>query len=332
MWRAPDFWHYDSWQSRMLAPLGRGYNAIVQARLRLLKPTRVACPVIVVGNVVMGGAGKTPACLTLGRLLHAAAEQPHYLLRGYGGSITAPTHVEPTSHNAALVGDEALLLAASAPTWVGTNRVASAKMAVSYGATALIVDDGLQSPHLHYDIKIMVVDGGYGFGNGHVFPAGPLRENYQTALDRVDAVLVIGQDNYGLVEHLSTKRPIWRGHLQPDNAIVKNLAGKRVFAFTGIGRPGKFLTTLTDIGANVVSFHDFPDHHLYTHDEIEIMLQGARMMEAIPVTTAKDAVRLPGHLRQQVTIVPVELVLEDVGHFNSWLHSTITAVKTALSR
>ncbi len=271
--------------------------AAVTARLtarRMARPGwRAPVPVFCAGNVTVGGSGKTTLALDLLARLASQGLAPHALLRGYGGASRGVRRVQPDD-DAALVGDEALLLAAAAPTWIGGDRAASARAAVAAGAQAVVLDDGLQNPTLAKDVSFLVIDGGFGFGNGRLLPAGPLRESVAAGAARCRAAVLIGEDATGASALLPPSLPVLRARLVPD-AAARALAGQRVFAFAGIGRPDKFFATLRACGADVVGTRAFADHHRYTASEIERLQAAAARLDAVPVTTAKDAVRLdPG--------------------------------------
>ena len=190
----PRFWRRDGVLPRLLSPFA-AVTAAVTAR-RVTRPGwHAPVPVICCGNVTVGGAGKTTVALDLGARLVARGQTVHFLLRGYGGTVRGP-HRVAAGDTAAEVGDEALLLAAVAPTWIGADRVASARAAVAAGAEVLVLDDGLQNPGLHKDLSLLVVDGTSGFGNGRVLPAGPLREPVAAGAARCQAAVLIGPDRH----------------------------------------------------------------------------------------------------------------------------------------
>lgn len=307
--RAPEFWARGGLLSALLAPLGAFYTAGGVLRRSSTSPERLPVPVICVGNLVAGGAGKTPVAAAVARRLRGYGVDAHLVARGYGGKEPGPLRVDPAKHTAADVGDEPLLLAAAAPTWVARKRAAGAQAAVTAGAHAIILDDGHQNPTLVKDLSLVVVDGGYGLGNGRVMPAGPLREPVEDGLARASALVILGRDTAG-VGALAGGLPVLRARLVagPEAALYR---GRNVVAFAGIGRPGKFFRTLDAIGAIVEAEYSFPDHHAFTRPEIERILRKARELSAIPVTTAKDAVRLPAELRHQVRVLSVELVWDD---------------------
>jgi len=310
--RAPEFWGpagHDHPLARMLAPLGSLYGLLGLARAASVQPVRAAVPVICVGNLIAGGAGKTPVALALLRLAGALGGRPHALTRGYGGSLRGPVRVEPGRHDAAMVGDEALLLAGVAPSWVSADRVAGAKAASDGGANLVVMDDGLQNPSLAKDLAISVVDGGYGFGNRRLIPAGPLREPIARGIARCQAIVLIGPDTMGLHTELAGFGvPVLEAQLVPGPEALR-YRERPVVAFAGIGRPAKFFATLEAAGALLVERHAFPDHHRYSPEELMRLCEAASRKGADkPVTTLKDYVRLPPEARLMVDVLTVELV------------------------
>ncbi len=309
--RAPEFWRRDGLGAAALAPLGAAYAAAGRLRRRLATPERLPVPVICVGNLVAGGAGKTPIALAVVRRLRERGVEAHVVTRGYGGREPGPLRVDPARHTAVDVGDEPLLLAAAAPTWIARRRPAGARAAIAAGAQAVVLDDGHQNPTLHKDLSLVVADGGYGFGNGRVMPAGPLREPIAEGLARADALVILGADRAG-VAALAGTMPILRARLLA-GPEARELRGRDAVAFAGIGRPEKFFETLRALGAFVRAEFAFPDHHAYRRDEIEPILRRAGELSAIAVTTAKDAVRLPTELRDRVTVLSVAAAWDDPG-------------------
>ncbi len=304
--RPPAFWQQDGLLPRLLAPVGE-VAAGLTAR-RVARPGwRAPVPVLCCGNAGVGGAGKTTVALDLAQRLVARGVAVHCLTRGYGGRARGVLRVEPAAHDAVLVGDEPLLLAAVAPTWVAADRAAGARAAVIAGAQALLMDDGLQNPTLVKDAALLVVDGAVGFGNGRVMPAGPLREGVASAAARCRAAVLIGPDAAGVRAALPLGLRVLTAALEPAAAMP----GVRVLAFSGIARPSKFHATLRQAGATVADCMDFPDHHRFTGAELDGVLARATALDAMPVTTPKDAVRLPGAVRSRVRVVGVSLRWDD---------------------
>ena len=311
MLRAPQFWHSGRGG---LAPLLLSPVSAIYARAtarRMSRPGWVApVPVICCGNVTAGGAGKTTVALDLLSRLAARGVNAHALLRGYGGSARGPLRVEPDRHDSRVVGDEALLLAEHAPTWVGADRAATARLAVAAGAEAIVMDDGLQNPTLAKTLSLLVIDGTFGFGNGRVIPAGPLREPVAAAAARAQAAVLIGEDETGARALLPAHLPLLRARLVPGPGTAA-LAHRPVLAFAGIANPGKFFDTLAEAGAIIVGRQTFADHYPYDDADIEAILAEAEALAALPVTTRKDFVRIPPRLRDRVAVARVGLAWED---------------------
>ncbi len=306
--QAPDFWRRDGLLAHLLSPLGGVYHLAGVLRRAATRPWQAPLPVICVGNLVAGGAGKTPVALSLLEILRERGLKPAALTRGYGGAAAGPLRVAPGEHDAAAVGDEALLLAAAAPTWVARDRVAGAKAAAADGANVIVMDDGFQNPSLKKDLSLLVIDAAYGLGNGRVMPAGPLRETPASGFARADAVVVVGEHYIGETEkNLSKDLPILRARLQPRDST---LAGQRVFAFAGIGRPEKFFDSLRGLGAELAGTESFPDHQPYTAATLARLRGAAQAAGARLVTTAKDAARL-GTAAGDIAVLDVALAWDD---------------------
>jgi tetraacyldisaccharide 4'-kinase len=305
----PAFWHQSSSPfAFILAPLGWLYDALGKYLRGRIVPQRVSIPVICVGNATLGGSGKTPVVAELARRLRAANIDAHILSRGYGGKATGPLLVDGNIHTSKDVGDEPRMLSTLAPVWVSASKVAGAKAAEAAGAKLILMDDGLQNPTLHKDFSFLVVDGGSAFGNGRIFPAGPLREKPQEVMRRVDAVVFIGEET-APPDIAATRKPFLRA--QPRTMPPQELRGKAVLAFCGIGRPQKFFEGLKAQGVKVLAQQAFPDHHPYSHEEIEQLLEEAARMNALPVTTEKDAARIPRDLLPRVAVCGFRLIWQD---------------------
>ncbi|OYW57482.1 MAG: tetraacyldisaccharide 4'-kinase [Rhodobacterales bacterium 12-65-15] len=287
MTRTPDFWYTapdrPSFLARLLTPLGWLYAAATARRLR--RPGLVPdVPVICIGNLVAGGAGKTPVAMALAGRLQGRGHAVHVVSRGYGGSLAGPVRVDPSRHSAAEVGDEPLLLAAFAPTWVARDRALGVQAAIG------------------------------GFGNGRAIPAGPLREPVSVGLARADVVLAVG-DNAAQAGFLEVwgaqiRVPLVHGALKVLETGM-DWQGQPILAFAGIANPNRFFATLYDLGANVLRGEALADHAplspaLLQRLEAEATAKGAQL-----VTTEKDAVRLPLAWRSKVLTLVVRLAVED---------------------
>ncbi len=319
--RAPDFWRRGGGSlGAVLTPLGWGYGLATRLRLAMANSFKASVPVLCVGNLVAGGAGKTPVALSLGRRLMDQGRKVHFLSRGYGGFKAGPLRVDPNSHRAVDVGDESLLLAAAAPTWISRDRALGARASAD-GADVIIMDDGFQNTSVVKDLSLLVVDGGFGFGNGRMIPAGPLREPVAPALGRAGALVVIGEDEAGIASRpdvLARGLPVLKAGVEP-GPEAEGLKGNSVVAFAGIGSPEKFFDTLRRIGCDVVAVHAFPDHGPYSAGDIRRLKTEAEEKKATLVTTEKDFQRLPKSERDSIRVLTITLQWADEASLNSVL-------------
>lgn len=309
--RAPDFWSGGSGgiAPLLLSPIAAIYAAATARRVA--KPGwQAPVPVICCGNASAGGAGKTTVALDIGQRLSNRGVAAHYLTRGYGGTLKGPVLVDPDKHDSKAVGDEALLLSSIRPTWVAGDRQAGARAAIAGGAQVLVMDDGLQNPGLVKDLSLLVVDGNYGFGNGRIIPAGPLREPVAAAAARCRAAVLIGADESNVQAQLPPGLPVLRARLVP-GPESEVLAGQPVFAFCGIANPRKFFNSLQEVGAVVAGRMPYADHYPFDAGDLRELLAEADRLRAIPITTAKDFVRIPPAFRSRVKVLTVRLQWEE---------------------
>ncbi len=303
--RAPEFWSGRDLKSYLaaaaLSPVGWLYGAVTDWKRTHKLPYRARAKVVCVGNLTAGGSGKTPVVLAIAHILKARGSQVTILSRGYGGRLSEAAFVDTTVHNAADVGDEPLLLARFAPVIVARNRRRGAELADSRGADVIIMDDGHQNFALEKDLSIVVVDAERGFGNGHILPAGPLRESVRGGLARADAVVLVGKGSPALPAYSG---PILRARFAPRDGYA--LPGRRLIAFAGIGRPEKFFDTLRSLGGELAQAVAFADHHAFDASEIARLKEKARNENAMLITTEKDFVRLTQADREGIRVLPIQ--------------------------
>ena len=308
MIKSPKHWQRMGIVSLLLYPFSLVYSVASLASRMTRPPWKSDIPVICVGNIVAGGAGKTPMAIDIAARLKNIGKNPHIITRGYGGDARGPLMVEAGS-NWHDTGDEAILLSSAAPTWVAKDRKAGVIAATNNGADVAILDDGFQNPSVEKDLSIVVVDGGFGFGNKMLLPAGPLRESINSGISRAGAMVIVGEDKYNSKDTVKQANPaieILQARLQPISSDeLDELKNRDVIAFAGIGRPEKFFETLLELGCNIKSTHSFPDHHEYSLGDISPILEMAEKINAVVVTTEKDAVKIPANMLEKITVIKV---------------------------
>lgn len=352
---------------KLLRPVGALYTAIVTLRNTLytrgiFQAHRLPCTVISVGNIVVGGTGKTPTVIAIAQQLQEDGVRIAILLRGYKRQsrekITVVSDGEKRLCSPAESGDEADMMARllpGIPIIVGRNRYAAGQLAIErFKSDVLILDDGFQHRQLHRDVDIVTVDATRPFGTGQLLPAGTLREPL-TALRRADILLLTRADielmslsrirgklgtlapNTPILE--SVHRPTHLYRLKAQSPLAENdaiaeplslnwLSGKRLLAICGIGNPNAFVATLNQYTPETVNLLEFPDHHAYTEADCQrIQCRLKQMGAAFIVTTQKDEQKLARFLRRlpQITVLAVAVVITDgnlLASISSFLHKT----------
>jgi tetraacyldisaccharide 4'-kinase len=295
------------------------YGGIIRLRNRMydlavFKTRKLNCMVIGIGNMTVGGTGKTPMTIMLANLLKERGYRPAVLSRGYGGKNKNPITVVSDENDILAdsdeAGDEPVLIAKSAkgvPVVTGPKRYLTGRYAVdNLGADVLILDDAFQHRCLFRNIDIVLCDRKRPFGNGFLLPRGPLREP-KKALQRADIIVLTGtgrEEEEKSFEKEFSAIPIFRGYHKPkelvkgdrsDSYPLEYLSGKKVCVFAGIAKPEAFEKTIVSLGADVVSLIAFPDHHRYTMGDIEqIKKASSNCSSEIIVTTEKDGIKLSG--------------------------------------
>jgi tetraacyldisaccharide 4'-kinase len=303
--RAPAFWYERRFSplTAALLPLSWVWALAARVRTRVALPYKASIPVVCVGNVTVGGAGKTPAAIAL--MYAMGAHKPCFLTRGYRGRVKSAALV-PADARAEDYGDEAVLLSRHAATIVARKRKGGLKLAEQMGFDLVIADDGFQNPGFFKTRSVLVFDGAVGTGNGACLPAGPMRESLHSALPRADAALIVGDDVTGLRGELFGV-PVFTGALETTLRPHGNYV-----AFAGIGRPQKFFDTLKMAGFALSGALPFPDHHAYTQDDLDHIARLAAHHGAHIITTEKDHVRLPADFAKRVQTLPVSLRIDDM--------------------
>lgn len=335
----PFWWTKPDWRAFALWPFSAIYGAVATYQWNRAKRVKLPVAVICVGNLTVGGEGKTPVAIALAAQAKILGHRPGILSRGHGGSHSRPHLVDASQDSARVVGDEPFLLARHAPVVVATNRVEGAHLLIAQGCDVIIMDDGFQSAHLHMDFALIVVDAKRGLGNGHVIPGGPLRAPLIEQMRRLSAVVTMGKGAGAdpVIRHAARAgRPIFTAAVNPTNPA--EFAGKRVMAFAGIGNPEKFYDTLRGLGAELVATRSFADHHLFSEDELAELINDADADQLSLVTTEKDLVRIlqgmiaADHFREKISALTVEAKFDDPHAAQRIINQAFASSRERISR
>ena len=308
--RAPQFWYEpNTWKAKFLYPLGYFYNLLTLLRGKLAKPQSYSCLTICIGNLNVGGTGKTPTTIALAQHFLKKGLQVHVVSRGYKGKFQGTFLVDPQKHKSDEVGDEPLLMSEFTSVWVSNKRKNGIAAAENAGAQIVLLDDGFQDPSFHKDFSLIVVDGEKGFGNKKCMPAGPLRENIVQGFKRADALVIVGQRIYKF-DTFPTHLKIIHSTLKPIETGMNWKEGKYL-AFAGIADPSKFFKTLRSLGANLIDCVALSDHQNLDGQVLKRLERKANSAHAQLVTTEKDAVRLSNTYRKKVLSLPVRIEFDD---------------------
>ncbi|MDR3289999.1 MAG: tetraacyldisaccharide 4'-kinase [Rickettsiales bacterium] len=307
--KAPNFWKNDNFISFILTPLTIFYNIGRHLHVLFSIQYKSKLKIICVGNVNVGGSGKTPVALKIGKTLKEKKVKFAYLSKGYKGSIKDLTKVS-NLHDASEVGDEPLLLAEIADTYICQNRKkAIRQLEKDFNYDVIVMDDGMQNPTIFKNKNIVVVDGNYAFGNERLMPAGPLRETIGSMLKRVSFFIIIGQDSAGICDRLYNKNlNVVRGVNKVKNE--HNLETKYM-AFSGIGIPSKFLSTLRENRYKIENFFWYDDHYFYTENDLKKLELDATDGNCKLITTKKDWIKLSAAYKEKIEYLDVEIEFYD---------------------
>ncbi len=311
MLKAPKFWYLkrDTLLSNSLYPFSLIFRLGTKIRNLISKEKKSKLAIICIGNIVIGGAGKTPVALKIGSMLKEGGYNPNFVSKGYGGLEKNNTLVKDW-HSPKSVGDEPLLLSEIAPTWIGLDRNKSFQLAIGNGADCIVMDDGFQNPNLQKDFSIIVINGDQGFGNKRVIPAGPLRESISRGLSRTNLVITIGQISDSVKDKIPKHIPIIGANfkIKDDDLFLKS---QKITAFAGIAYPEKFFNSLKLLKANIVDEITYSDHHIYSENDLLYLAEIANKNKSILVTTKKDMVRIPKSFRSLVRTIDGFIQLDD---------------------
>lgn len=313
---APPFW----WEapgiaSRLLVPAAWIYGFFARRNMEKRAPKKIDLPVLCIGNFTLGGAGKTPVTIAFAQAAEKMGLKPGIVSRGYGGSVRGQHMVDIAHDRARDVGDEPLLLARHARVVVSKDRYAASLALQETGCDIILMDDGFQSRRLYPDYALLVVDATRSFGNGKIFPAGPLRAPVSTQLAYTDGVLIIGHgENDDSVVRCAARaaKPVYRAVLKP--LADKQVRGRQFLAFAGIGNPHKFFSSIKEMGGIIKQQRIFADHHFFNEYDIKDIVESAKAHKLSLATTAKDYVRLKTDRQdsklEKLTVFDVDVTFE----------------------
>jgi len=312
----------------LLRPLSHVWAAVTARRIASGRPADLDLPVISVGNLTMGGTGKTPVVRALLTRLRARGVHAAGLARGYGGSEKGPLLVIPEQHSADQVGDEPLMLAADGPMFIARDRVAGAELAKRCGAQVVVMDDGHQNPSLRKSLALIVVDGEtrdgeWPFGDGAVFPAGPMREPLAAGLARADAVVIVLPDGLAAADPelvaLFAPKPVLTVRIRPVGPPPEG----PLMGFAGVAKPWKVERALKAAGGQVADFAPYPDHARLSAADLAFLRDRAASLGARLITTEKDFARLSPAARAGICTFPVVAVFDDAAAVDALLDKAL---------
>ena len=287
------------------------WSLLHQIRIKFGRYEKMPLPVVCVGNITLGGAGKTPTVIFLASYLKKNNLNVHVVSRGYRGKIKDTVFVDKRHHNASDVGDEPLLISRHTNVWVSRKKRDGVLSAYEAGADIVLLDDGHQNFSIEKNISILVFDAELNIKNEKIFPMGTLRESLLSAIIRADFFICIGSPTSRkkfretFPEHQKPK--FIEGEFIPN--IIPKLRNRKLVAFCGIGRPEKFFSMLKRLNMRVVHEVSFPDHHFYTDRQLANIFKIADKNNALVVTTEKDYVKLSKSFKEKIYPINIELHL-----------------------
>ena len=308
--KTPAFWYKKkSIFSLLLTPLS--FIWIIGSFINKKKSIKFNIPIIKVGNVVAGGAGKTPTVLSLTERLINSKINVHIICKGYKSSAKKSVQVNTKIHTYKEVGEEALICATIAPTWVGKKRSDSINNAINSGADLVILDDGLQDESIYSNLNIIIFNGYQGIGNGRIIPAGPMRESFSKAINKSHLALIIDKDVNNISKLINNRLPVIQSNLIIEEKYINNFKNKNVIAFCGIGYPEKFYNSLKKIGCRILYTKSFADHYHYSEKDIKYLLKKSQDLNALLITTEKDHIKIMKHFKSRIYYFPIKIELHN---------------------
>ena len=307
MLRSPSFWKKKSIISFFLLPFSFFYYVGYRIYRLSKKEVEIGKPVLCIGNLVMGGAGKTPLVVKIRQLLSNDFSKIFVLTRGYLGKNSGPIIVKKTMHFLH-IGDESLIHANFGLTCVSKNKIEGAKFCKKNGADLIILDDGLQSINVKKKMSLLVIDSSYGINNRFLIPSGPYRQPASDAFKSCDAVIILDKNfnkrKYDFISH----KNIYNGYRELK--FTRNIKNK-VIAFSALGNNQNFLENLRDHNINVVEFISFPDHHKFSIIEITNIIEKSKKKKLSVICTRKDYIKVPDKFKKKICVADLNIKINN---------------------
>lgn len=319
----PKFWDAHNIISFFLLPLSVIYYFLTYFRHLIAAPIRLPAKVICIGNINVGGTGKTQVAIWLAKLFRANNINNFlFITKGYGSNLQGATLVQD-HHQSLEVGDESIMLAKYG-TVIAAKKIHDAlELIKTLKPEIIIVDDGMQNPNFYKDFTILTFDADRKFGNGFLIPAGPLRQSPSSAFKAANAVIVVKVDvltksaTYGSI---NTNKPVFEALITPITKVDNN---KNYFAFSGIGNPHRFFSTLKSAGVRFVGSKIFPDHYNYSQQDLDQLIAAASKLDATLITTRKDYVKIPTSHAKSIVCFDVELSMSNQNELLNFIYAKI---------
>ena len=330
MINAPEFWYKNDLiaklKSFLLFPFSMIWILVSIIKKNFVKKYKSNLKVVCIGNLNVGGTGKTPFAIQTYKVLQSLGYKPVFLTRGYKGIQKGPIEVKKF-HDFKDVGDEALLLKKVGATIVSSNRGLGAKYieCLKKKFDIIIMDDGLQNYKLEQDIKLLLIDKKILFGNKYCIPAGPLRETINQGLKKIDAIIFTGDNKIKDINlNLSRNIQTFDTNLKIKKNININIKQNRFLAFCALANPMKFYNTLKTNNFKVTLIKSFPDHHEYNNEDINKLKQEANSKNLQLITTEKDYVKI-NDKENEIIVLPIEVNFNrtDEDRFKSFLREKL---------
>jgi len=330
MLKTPKFWYENNIESKIksiiLFPISILWIIFSRFKSSYTKTYKSKLKVICIGNLTVGGTGKTPFAIYVFKILKELGVNPVFLTRGYGGTNKGPVEVRK-SHKFKDVGDEALLLSKVGTTIISKNRYLGAKFIEKHKKKfdVIIMDDGLQNNQLNQDIKFLLIDNNLKFGNKFCLPAGPLREPVNIGIKNVDRIILTGNSKINDTNFLKSYNiPVFESEIKIINLL--KLKNDKLFAFCGLANPNKFYQTLHENGFNIAYTKSYPDHYSYNYQEINNLILKATKYNLKLITTEKDYVKIKKNKKLiHVLSIEMHLSVEDKCKLKLFLMETLNA-------